>query len=137
MSILVYLGLLLLGVLLSRSLKPGPAFMSCLAAALFAVNCIIAIGSWVYYFGGIRNGTVLHVFTLGLSWMHWISYPVYGYTHWRNGDPFSDSYAAVIQLITLSLLLTLFFREPPRTQDQSNANGGCIKSGQRAQCLKV
>jgi DoxX-like family len=33
------------------------------------------------------------------------------YTHWHNGDPFSDSYAAVDQLIGLSLLLALFLRE--------------------------
>jgi putative oxidoreductase len=30
------------------------------------------------------------------------------YTHWHNGDPFSDSYAAVSQLISESLLLFLY-----------------------------
>lgn len=31
------------------------------------------------------------------------------YTHWHNGDPFSDSYAAVDQLVAESLLLYLYF----------------------------
>jgi hypothetical protein len=31
------------------------------------------------------------------------------YTHWHNRDPFSDSYAAVIQLINLCLLQVLYF----------------------------
>ena len=30
------------------------------------------------------------------------------YTHWHNGDPFSDSYSAVIQFITLAILLAIF-----------------------------
>ena len=33
------------------------------------------------------------------------------YTHWHNGDPFSDSYAAVSQLITESMLLFLYYQE--------------------------
>ena len=33
------------------------------------------------------------------------------YTHWHNGDPFSDSYSAVNVLISLSLLLFLYFLE--------------------------
>jgi hypothetical protein len=33
------------------------------------------------------------------------------YTHWHNGDPFSDSYSAVSVLISLSLLLFLYFLE--------------------------
>jgi hypothetical protein len=32
------------------------------------------------------------------------------YTHWHNGDPFSDSYPAVAQLMTGSLLLFLYSR---------------------------
>jgi hypothetical protein len=37
------------------------------------------------------------------------------YTHWHNKDPFSDSYAAVIQFITLSLLLVLYYSEKQAT----------------------
>jgi len=33
------------------------------------------------------------------------------YTHWHNKDPFSDSYDAVMQFITLSLLLVLYYAE--------------------------
>jgi len=33
------------------------------------------------------------------------------YTHWHNNDPFSDSYAAVSQLINLSLILSLYYLE--------------------------
>jgi len=33
------------------------------------------------------------------------------YTHWHNGDPFSDSYAAVGQLISLSIILLLYYLE--------------------------
>ena len=33
------------------------------------------------------------------------------YTHWHNKDPFSDSYAAVMQFITMSLLLLLYYSE--------------------------
>ena len=33
------------------------------------------------------------------------------YTHWHNKDPFSDSYAAVAQLITLALMLVLYYFE--------------------------
>jgi uncharacterized membrane protein YphA (DoxX/SURF4 family) len=33
------------------------------------------------------------------------------YTHWHNHDPFSDSYAAVSQLINLSLILFLYYLE--------------------------
>jgi putative oxidoreductase len=31
------------------------------------------------------------------------------YTHWHNGDPFSDSYAAVSQFITLSIMLFIYY----------------------------
>ena len=33
------------------------------------------------------------------------------YTHWHNKDPFSDSYSAVNEFITLSLLLVLYYSE--------------------------
>lgn len=33
------------------------------------------------------------------------------YTHWHNRDPFSDSYAAVIELLNLSLLLFMYYLE--------------------------
>ncbi len=33
------------------------------------------------------------------------------YTHWHNSDPFSDSYAAVSQLINLSIILLLYYLE--------------------------
>jgi putative oxidoreductase len=33
------------------------------------------------------------------------------YTHWHNGDPFSDSYAAVSQFITLSLIMVIYYFE--------------------------
>jgi len=33
------------------------------------------------------------------------------YTHWHNADPFSDSYAAVIQFITLSLIMVIYYFE--------------------------
>jgi putative oxidoreductase len=36
------------------------------------------------------------------------------YTHWHNGDPFSDSYAAVCEFISLSLLLFLYSRSRQR-----------------------
>ncbi|HTI59064.1 DoxX family protein [Mucilaginibacter sp.] len=33
------------------------------------------------------------------------------YTHWHNHDPFSDSYAALTQLLNLSLLLFIYYLE--------------------------
>lgn len=33
------------------------------------------------------------------------------YTHWHNKDPFSDSYAAVGQLVNLALMLVLYYLE--------------------------
>ena len=33
------------------------------------------------------------------------------YTHWHNKDPFSDSYAAVIQLMNLSILVLIYYFE--------------------------
>jgi hypothetical protein len=38
------------------------------------------------------------------------------YTHWHNGDPFSDSYSAVSVLISLSLLGCLYFLEWKKTE---------------------
>jgi uncharacterized membrane protein YphA (DoxX/SURF4 family) len=32
-------------------------------------------------------------------------------THWRNNDPFSDSYAAAVQFINLSLILVIYYFE--------------------------
>ena len=208
MNVLICLGLLLFGALLSRPWKPGLVFVARLAVLLFAVNCIIAASYWVYFFFGVKNTTVLHVVTFELTWLGRLGYLVYGYllgcllfregyphrvfsrvlwaaslstanvffvatagksmnmsymigffhqsgyavwflyfimaaetaggigillhfrlrtgipavaglllimlgavyTHWHNGDPFSDSYAAVIQLIGLSALLALFLR---------------------------
>jgi hypothetical protein len=40
------------------------------------------------------------------------------YTHWHNGDPFSDSYAAVSQFITLSLMLVIYYFEKQITYKQ-------------------
>lgn len=33
------------------------------------------------------------------------------YTHWHNHDPFSDSYAAVAQMVNLSLLIFCYYRQ--------------------------
>ena len=208
MNVLICLGLLLFGALLSRPWKPGLVFVARLAVLLFAVNCIIAASYWVYFFFGVKNTTVLHVVTFELAWLGRLGYLVYGYllgcllfregyphrvfsrvlwaaslstanvffvatagksmnmsymigffhqsgyavwflyfimaaetaggigillhfrlrtgipavaglmvimlgavyTHWHNGDPFSDSYAAVVQLMGLSALLALFLR---------------------------
>jgi putative oxidoreductase len=33
------------------------------------------------------------------------------YTHWHNHDPFSDSYAAVSQLISLAMILIIYYFE--------------------------
>jgi DoxX-like family len=40
------------------------------------------------------------------------------YTHWHNKDPFSDSYAAVSQFITLSLMLALYYFEKQANREQ-------------------
>lgn len=40
------------------------------------------------------------------------------YTHWHNKDPFSDSYAAVSQFITLSLMLVLYYFEKQASREQ-------------------
>jgi putative oxidoreductase len=208
MGVLIYLGALLGGILLSFPWKPDFVFVARLAIVLFVVNCITAINFWVYYFFGIKNTTVLHVLGVERDWLSWSGDLVYGYllgcllfragypvkvfsrvlwaasvatanvffvatmgkivnmtdmisffhqsgyavwffyfimaaetaggigillhfrlrtgiaaslglmlimlgavyTHWHNGDPFSDSYAAVEQLIGLSALLALYLR---------------------------
>ena len=209
MIVLMYLGLLLAGFLLSLPWKPAAAAVMRLATVLFVVNCVIGASLWAYYFLGIKNTTVLQVMAVGMQWLGRLGNLVYGYlwgcllfrdgypkrvfsrvlwaasilsanefilatvgkstamtqmitffhqsgyavwflyfimaaetaggigillhfrlrtgiaatiglllimlgavyTHWHNGDPFSDSYAAVEQLIGLSALLALFLRE--------------------------
>jgi hypothetical protein len=41
------------------------------------------------------------------------------YTHWHNHDPFSDSYAAVVQFINLSLMLVLYYFEQRANHKQA------------------
>jgi uncharacterized membrane protein YphA (DoxX/SURF4 family) len=209
MSVLLYFGLILCGVLLSLPGKPALGFVSRLAWILLLAICTVALSYWVYAFSGIKNTTVLQVLEFEIEWLGRLCTLVFGYlfgrlffrqgyperifyrvlwaasiseanaffmstvgksrgmsymidffhqsgyavwflyfimvaetaggigillhfrlrtgiaaviglwlimagavyTHWHNGDPFSDSYAAVHHLISLGLLLALFLRE--------------------------
>lgn len=45
------------------------------------------------------------------------------YTHWHNHDPVTDSYAAIIQLLTLALMLVLYHREYQATSIYNQHTG--------------
>lgn len=222
MIVLIYLGSLLAGFLLSLPWKLSWTVVMRLATLFFVVVCIVCVSIWVYYFFGIKNTTVLHVMSLEMQWLGRLGNVLYGYlwgclllregypkpvfmrvlwaasilsanefivatvgksmymadmitffhesgyavwflyfimaaetaggigillhfrlrtgiaatiglllimmgavyTHWHNGDPFSDSYAAVEQIIGLSALLALFFRG--RLSDRNIAGNGYI-----------
>jgi putative oxidoreductase len=216
MDIIIYLGALLAGFGLSLIWKPDFIRVSNLARFYLGLLLFLALSTWIYYFAGIKNVTVLHVMGQTLKWLgslgrlclgylvsrlaveiknipasdaavrttfkltllalsiwvgnsfilatvgkslnlsdmiaffHQSGYAVWFlyfimtaetlgaigvlshsglrlgipatlglavimlgavYTHWHNGDPFSDSYAAVSQLISESMLLFLYYME--------------------------
>lgn len=218
MQVLTFVGIIILGGLLNFVLKPGAKIVFKLAIAYIFFALVVSVCTWVFYFAGIKNATVLKSISFVMSWggmlgrillgylltyillalkshlpeenmrslrllirttliaisiitgnafiiatagkitclgqmldffkqsgyAAWFLYfimiaePLGGlgilfhftlktgplataclmflmlgavYTHWHNKDPFSDSYSAVIQLITMSLLLVLYYAE--------------------------
>ncbi|HLX65982.1 MAG TPA: DoxX family protein [Puia sp.] len=206
MSIILYLGCLLAGFLISLFWKPADRVVTGLSKVYLYLVLLSVVSTWIFYFAGIKNAPVLRIISEELSWTGigshmilgyllgrlasgtvwstlnttlWAMTILYGntfivatvgkstnmpemisffkqsgyavwflyfimaaetagaigvltnfrlrlgpaaticlmvimlgavYTHWHNGDPFSDSYAAVSQLITGSLLLFLYSR---------------------------
>ena len=49
------------------------------------------------------------------------------YTHWHNGDPFSDSYAAVSQFITLPIMLFIYYLQQKADNSPAIAGTRIIK----------
>lgn len=216
MYIILYLGTLLAGLGLNIFWKSGYEWVNKLARFYLCIVLLLAVSTWIYYFAGIKNETVLQVMSQALKWLGVIAHLSLGYllgrlatsnkrlsasdgvypatlyltlwalsisvgnsflvatvgkaanmgimisffkqsgyalwflyfimtaetagaigilshfwlkkgvpataglalimlgaiyTHWHNGDPFSDSYAAVAQLISESLLLFLYSLE--------------------------
>ena len=216
MNIILYLGCLLAGCLISVFWKPAYRVADILAKVYLWLALLMAVSFWIFYFAGIKNPATLRIISQELSWAGIVAHVILGYlvttmaialkdrsadagtfrpvlnttlwgmtitygntfliatvgkslnmpemisffkqsgyalwflyfimaaetagaigvlshfklrmgiqatiglllimagavyTHWHNGDPFSDSYAAVAQLITGLLLLTLYFLE--------------------------
>jgi hypothetical protein len=218
MQVLTFIGLMILGGLLNRVLKPGAKIVYKLAVIYIFLALLVSACMWVFYFAGIKNVVILKIISFVMGWggmlghillgylvtyillalksnlpeenmrslrqlirttliaisiisgnafiiatagkitylgqmldffkqsgyAAWFLYfimiaePLGGlgilfhftlktgrlataclmfimlgavYTHWHNKDSFSDSYAAVMQFITLSLLLVLYYSE--------------------------
>lgn len=209
MQLLIFIGIIILGGLLSFATKPKADVVYRLDTGYIILTLIISISTWVFYFAGIKDGPVLKILSFIMSWGGMLGHLVFGYlagsiaadsnptrkmidpalwgisiltanaffvatvgksqhidemiaffkasgyaiwflyfimtaealgglgiilhfklrtgplaaadlavimlgaiyTHWHNNDPFSDSYAAVGQLVSLSLMLILYYFE--------------------------
>jgi hypothetical protein len=208
MQILIFIGPILFGVLLSLIIKPKPKIVYNLAVSYISLAVLLSINLWTLYFAGNKNATVTNILLFimnrggilehlvlgyltgniainnriskiirstlwGISiltgsmfigatigklqhltemtsffttsgYAIWFLYFIMTaetlgglgillhfnlktgplatagliiimlgavYTHWHNNDPFSDSYAAVGQLINLTLMLILYYFE--------------------------
>jgi uncharacterized membrane protein YphA (DoxX/SURF4 family) len=209
MQLLIFIGIIVLGGLLSFAIKPKAQIVYRLAIGYIVLAIMLSINTWIFYFAGIKDGPVLKTLSFIMSWGGMLGHLVLGYlvgsiitdsnplrkiinatlwgisiltanaflvatvgksqhidemitffkasgyaiwflyfimtaealgglgillhfklrtgplaaaglaiimlgavyTHWHNKDPFSDSYAAVGQLVNISLMLVLYYFE--------------------------
>jgi uncharacterized membrane protein YphA (DoxX/SURF4 family) len=69
MIVLISIGLLLAGALLNFILRLKAPRVEMLARVYFVLVCLVALLTWIFYFAGIKNATVLQVLGLGMRYM--------------------------------------------------------------------
>src|ERR1700733_5465103 len=69
MDIIIYLSALLAGFGLSLIWKPDFIRVSNVARLYLWLLLFLAVSTWIYYFAGIKNTTVLHVMRQSLKWL--------------------------------------------------------------------
>jgi putative oxidoreductase len=218
MTIIIFIALLIAGGLLNLIIKPRAKYIYSLATGYIILALFVSVGSWLFYFAGIKNTLMINMLSFILNWGKHLGHLILGYlivciffelrkkvilpdnyqlkkivrstlwavsiltgnsfliatvgkaedmaemiaffktsgyaiwflyfimtaetlgglgvllhfklktgplaaaglllimggavyTHWHNGDPFSDSYAAVTQIITLCLMLVIYYFE--------------------------
>jgi hypothetical protein len=69
MIVLITIGLLLAGGLLSFILRLKAPRVEMLARVYFVLVCLVAAFTWLFYLAGIKNATVLNVLQFGMRYM--------------------------------------------------------------------
>jgi uncharacterized membrane protein YphA (DoxX/SURF4 family) len=76
---LISIGLLLAGILLNFMLRLKAPRVEMLARLYFVLICLVGLCSWIFYFAGIKNATVLNVLSFGMRYMGRTGYVLLGY----------------------------------------------------------
>jgi len=69
MIVLISIGLLLAGALLNFILRLKAPRVEMLARVYFVLICLVVAFTWIFYFAGIKNATVLNVLQFGMRYM--------------------------------------------------------------------
>jgi putative oxidoreductase len=79
MQVLVFIGLIMLGGLLSLIIKPKAELVYSLAMGYVALGLLISVDVWIFYFAGIKNTAVLGSLSFMMSWGGMLGHLLLGY----------------------------------------------------------
>ena len=69
MFVLISIGLLLVGALLNFILRLKAPRVEMLARVYFVLICLVVAFTWIFYFAGIKNATILNALQFGMRYM--------------------------------------------------------------------
>lgn len=69
MIVLISIGLLLAGALLNFILRLKAPRVEMLARVYFVLICLVVAFTWIFYFAGIKNATILNALQFGMRYM--------------------------------------------------------------------
>ncbi|MDB5145066.1 MAG: DoxX family protein [Mucilaginibacter sp.] len=79
MQVLVFIGLIIAGGLLSLVIKPKAELVYNLAMGYVALTLLISVDVWIFYFSGIKNAAVVSTLSFIMSWGGMLGHLVLGF----------------------------------------------------------
>jgi putative oxidoreductase len=79
MQVLVFIGLIIAGGLLSLVIKPKAELVYDLAMGYVALALLISVDVWIFYFAGIKNAALVGTLSFIMSWGGMLGHLVLGY----------------------------------------------------------
>jgi uncharacterized membrane protein YphA (DoxX/SURF4 family) len=79
MQLLIFIGIIILGGLLSLAIKPKARVIYAMAIGYIILAIIPSISTWIFYFVGIKDGPVLKMLSFIMSWGGMLGHLVLGY----------------------------------------------------------
>jgi hypothetical protein len=79
MQVLVFIGLIVLGGMLSIAVRPKVKLVDRVALGYIILALLLGINVWVFYFSGIKSGAVLSLLSFVMSWGGMLGHIVLGF----------------------------------------------------------